>query len=83
MAISIIFTIFIAVLAGNIHKNKGYSFLTGFLWVFFFGLLGLLIVVLTKSKVVDNNAMNVEPKMTSETPLETTLETPQDNNPIK
>lgn len=33
-----------------IHKNKGYSPIAGFLWGFFFSIIGLLIVLLERTK---------------------------------
>ena len=49
-----IFPIIILVATGIvcafIHKNKGYSPITGFCWGFFFFIIGLIIVLLERTK---------------------------------
>ncbi|MBQ8298573.1 MAG: hypothetical protein IJX99_01665 [Clostridia bacterium] len=58
-AMSLVLSLILAIVGGKIHQNKGYSFIAGFLWVAFLGLLGLLIVALTKPKVsVETNKEN-------------------------
>ena len=46
----IIILIAIGVLCAFIHKNKGYSPISGFCWGFFFSIIGLLIVLLERNK---------------------------------
>lgn len=58
--ISLVFSLILAIVGGKIYKNKGYSFIAGFLWCGFFGLLGLLLVALSKPKVVNNPNGNFE-----------------------
>ena len=38
------------ILCAFIHKNKGYSPISGFCWGFFFSIIGLLIVLLERNK---------------------------------
>ena len=42
--------ILIGILAGIINKKKGYSPITGFLWGFFFSLLGLAVVYMGRPR---------------------------------
>ena len=46
----IIIELAISIVCAYIHKSKGYSPVTGFLWGFFFSLIGLAIVLLEKDK---------------------------------
>lgn len=48
---SVIILLGISVACAYIHKNKGYSPVSGFLWGFFFSIIGLVIVLLEKDKV--------------------------------
>ena len=48
--ISIIIWLIISVVCAIIHKDKGYSPVTGFLWGFCFSIIGLIIVLLEKDK---------------------------------
>lgn len=40
-----------------IHKGKGYQFATGFLWGFFFFIIGLIVVLLEKDKEENDKKM--------------------------
>lgn len=40
----------IGVICAIVHKNKGYSIIAGFCWGFFFSIIGLIIVLLEKTK---------------------------------
>ena len=48
-----------------IHKKKGYSPVTGFLWGFFFTIIGLIVVLLEKDKeqhnmeITNNNGLQM------------------------
>ena len=46
----IIILIAMGILCAFIHKNKGYSPISGFCWGFFFSIIGLLIVLLERNK---------------------------------
>lgn len=46
----VIISIIIGVICAFIHKSKGYSPITGFLWGFFFTIIGLIVMLLEKSK---------------------------------
>ena len=48
--IYIIILIAMGILCAFIHKNKGYSPISGFCWGFFFSIIGLLIVLLERNK---------------------------------
>lgn len=48
--ISIIILLGISIACAYIHKSKGYSPITGFLWGFFFSIIGLIVVLLEKDK---------------------------------
>lgn len=48
--VSIILLIAMGILCAFIHKNKGYSPISGFCWGFFFSIIGLLIVLLERNK---------------------------------
>lgn len=48
--VSLIILIAIGLLCSYIHKNKGYSPVSGFLWGFFFSIIGLLVVLLERNK---------------------------------
>ena len=77
LVVSLIISIALCVWGGNISKGKGYSFASGFLWVFFLGLLGLVIVAVEKPKeqptVTAKNA-NLEQNTSNST---------NDNSPIQ
>ena len=49
----IIVCIVVSIICAFIHKNKGYSPIAGFCWGFFFSVLGLAVVLLTKDKEGD------------------------------
>ena len=49
-AVSIIIWLIISVVCAIIHKNKGYSQITGFLLEFFFSIMGLIVVLLENDK---------------------------------
>ena len=51
-----IITIVIGVISAIIHKKKGFSPISGFLWGFLFGIIGLLIVIFEKDKSEHNQA---------------------------
>lgn len=46
----IILWIICGIVCAIIHKNKGYSPVTGFLWGFLFFVIGLIVVLLEKDK---------------------------------
>lgn len=46
----VIILIGIGIVCAYIHKNKGYSPVAGFLWGFFFSIIGLIVVLLEKDK---------------------------------
>jgi len=48
--ISLIILIAIGLICSYIHKNKGYSPISGFLWGFFFSIIGLLIILFERNK---------------------------------
>lgn len=48
--IVIILWIICGIVCAIIHKNKGYSPVTGFLWGFLFFIIGLIVVLLEKDK---------------------------------
>lgn len=48
--VSLIVLIGIGILCAFIHRNKGYSAITGFCWGFFFSILGVIIVLLERNK---------------------------------
>lgn len=72
---SLIINIALCVWGGNISKNKGYSFAGGFLWVFFLGLLGLVIVAVEKPKE--------QPASSVKTVEFNNSNSTNDNNPIQ
>ena len=48
--VTIIIWIVLGVICANIHKNKGYSPISGFCWGFFLSIIGLIVVLLEKDK---------------------------------
>lgn len=48
--VSLIILIVMGLICAYIHKNKGYSLVSGFLWGFFFHIIGLLIVLFERNK---------------------------------
>lgn len=48
--ITITIMIVLGIICSIIHKNKGYSPVAGFLWGFFFSIIGLIVVLLEKDK---------------------------------
>lgn len=48
--ITIIILIALGIICAVVHKNKGYSPIAGFLWGFFFSIIGLIVVLLEKDK---------------------------------
>ena len=48
--ITIIIMIVLGIICAIVHKNKGYSPIAGFLWGFFFSIIGLIVVLLEKDK---------------------------------
>ena len=48
--ITITIMIVLGIICAIIHKNKGYSPVAGFLWGFFFSIIGLIVVLLEKDK---------------------------------
>ena len=48
--ISLIILIAIGLICSYIHKDKGYSPISGFLWGFFFHIIGLLIILFERNK---------------------------------
>ncbi len=50
MILYIILIIAMGILCAFIHKNKGYSPISGFCWGFFFFIIGLIIVLLERDK---------------------------------
>lgn len=48
--VSLIILIAMGTICAYIHKNKGYSPVSGFLWGFFFSIIGLLIVLFERNK---------------------------------
>ena len=48
--VSLIILIALGLVCSYIHKNKGYSPVSGFLWGFFFSIIGLLIVLFERNK---------------------------------
>ena len=48
--VSIIILVAMGILCAFIHKNKGYSPVAGFCWGFFFFIIGLIIVLLERTK---------------------------------
>jgi len=48
--VSVIILLGISIACAYIHKNKGYSPVAGFLWGFFFSIIGLIVVLLEKDK---------------------------------
>lgn len=50
ITVSLILSISIGVICSYIHKNKLYSTVSGFLWGFFFSIIGLLVVLFERNK---------------------------------
>ena len=50
MILYIILIIAMGILCAFIHKNKGYSPISGFCWGFFFFIIGLIIVLVERNK---------------------------------
>lgn len=48
--VTIILWIAYGIICAIIHKKKGYSLVTGFLWGFLFSIIGLIVVLLEKDK---------------------------------
>lgn len=48
--VQIIIWLAISIACAFIHKNKGYSPIAGFMWGFFFSVIGLIVVLLEKDK---------------------------------
>ena len=48
--ITIIIMIVLGIICAIVHKGKGYSPIAGFLWGFFFSIIGLIVVLLEKNK---------------------------------
>lgn len=48
--IYVIILVALGILCAFIHKNKGYSPISGFLWGFIFSIIGLIVVLLEKNK---------------------------------
>lgn len=48
--VTVIIWIVLGIICARIHKNKGYSPVTGFCWGFFFSIIGLIVVLLEKDK---------------------------------
>lgn len=48
--VSIIIWLVISVICAIVHKDKGYSPVSGFLWGFFFSVIGLIVVLLEKDR---------------------------------
>ena len=57
--VSLIILILLGFLCSYIHKNKGYSPVSGFLWGFFFTILGLIVVLLEKNKGEDKGKLSM------------------------
>lgn len=49
--------IIIGIVCAVVHKNKGYSPIAGFCWGFFFSVIGLIVVLLEKTKEEHNTEM--------------------------
>ena len=48
--VCIIVLVAMGILCAFIHQNKGYSPIAGFCWGFFFSIIGLLVVLLERTK---------------------------------
>ena len=48
--VTVIIWIALGIICAFIHKNKGYSPISGFCWGFFFSIIGLIVVLLEKTK---------------------------------
>lgn len=48
--VSLLILIALGLVCSYIHKNKGYSPVSGFLWGFFFSIIGLLVVLFERNK---------------------------------
>ena len=48
--VSFIILVAMGILCAFIHKNKGYSPISGFCWGFFFFIIGLLVVLFERNK---------------------------------
>lgn len=59
--VAILILLGIAFISAYIHKSKGYSALSGFLWGFFFTIIGLAVVLLEKDKS-ENDAITAKNK---------------------
>lgn len=62
--LSLIILIAMGLICSYIHKNKGYSPVSGFLWGFFFSIIGLLIVLFERNKEAQVAADNGKLSMT-------------------
>ncbi|MBR3152433.1 MAG: hypothetical protein IKF52_02330 [Clostridia bacterium] len=61
---TIIFWIVIGIICAVIHKNKGYSPIAGFCWGFFLSVIGLIVVLLEKTKEEHDMAMSTGKHLT-------------------
>ena len=48
--VPLLILIALGLVCSYIHKNKGYSPVSGFLWGFFFSIIGLLVVLFERNK---------------------------------
>ena len=48
--VTVIIWIVLGIICAVIHKNKGYSPVAGFCWGFFLSIIGLIVVLLEKTK---------------------------------
>ena len=52
-------SIVLGIICANIHQKKGYSPVNGFLWGFFFSIIGLAVVLLEKNKDENQDKLSI------------------------